>query len=359
MSEPVLHSPLEAAHIALGARLIPFGGWSMPVQYSSILSEHAAVRQKAGIFDISHMGQLFVSGIDHLAWLDKILTNNLSKLSPGQGQYTLMLDEKGGIIDDLIAYRISTEETLLVVNASMIAEDVAWLQKHLDQGVSLRNESDAWAGLAIQGPESSTIFSKLFPEESLPPRNCISKTAAGDIVCRTGYTGEDGYEFFCPAKEGARWFQDFIDAGATPCGLGARDTLRLEMCYPLNGNDLSKDRSPIAAGLEYFCDLEKPVFIGREALLAEKQNGVDYKLAAIQMTEKGPPPRPHYPVLSSDGKALGELSSGALSPTLAQGIGLAYLPAASAKVGTELLIDVRGRRFKAVVVKKPFLKKSK
>lgn len=331
----------------------------MPVQYSSILTEHAAVREKAGVFDISHMGQVFVTGGDHIAWLDTLLTNNLSKLAPGQGQYTLMLNESGGVIDDLIAYRLSETETLLIVNASMIAEDVAWMEKHLAPGITLRNESDAWAGLAIQGPDSSSIFGKLFPGECLPPRNGISKTASGEIICRTGYTGEDGYEFFCPADLGIAFFEKFIAAGATPCGLGARDTLRLEMCYPLNGNDLSPTRSPIEAGLGFFCDLTKLNFIGREALLTQKANGPEVKLTAIEITEKGPPPRPHYPVLSTDGEVLGELSSGVLSPTLGIGIAMAYLPASYSKPGTPLLIDIRGRQFKAVTVKKPFLKKPK
>ena len=359
MSENVLHSPLEAVHLALGARLIPFGGWAMPVQYTSILSEHAAVRNTAGVFDISHMGQVFVTGENHIAWLDHLLTNNLSKLSPGQGQYTIMLNEAGGVIDDLIAYRISEEETLLVINASMIPEDVAWMEKNLAPGVTLRNESDEWAGLAIQGPDAADIFAKLYPNETLPPRNGILKTQNGEIVCRTGYTGEDGYEFFCAAALGPLIFESFISAGAIPCGLGARDTLRLEMCYPLNGNDLSPERSPIEAGLGFFCDLEKTDFIGRETLVSQKTSGPELKLTAIKLTEKGPPPRPHYAVLSGEGEALGELSSGVLSPTLGHGIAMAYLPAAFSKIGTPLLIDVRGRQFKAVTVKKPFLKKQK
>jgi aminomethyltransferase len=356
VSENVLHSPLEAAHLALGAKLIPFGGWAMPVQYTSILNEHAAVRERVGVFDISHMGQVFVTGAKHIAWLDRLLTNRVSKLQPGEGQYTIMLNEKGGVIDDLIAYRISEQETLLVINASMIAEDVAWMEKHLENGVALRNESDAWAGIAIQGPDAATTFAKLFPNETLPPRNGISKTAGGEIICRTGYTGEDGFEFFCPAGQGIQFFNDFISAGATPCGLGARDTLRLEMCYPLNGNDLSPERSPIEAGLGFFCDLEKPDFIGRDVLLSQKQNGPAYKLVAIELTEKGPPPRPHYAVLSATGETIGELSSGVLSPSLGIGIAMAYLPAAHTKIGTSLKIDVRGRQFAAVVVKKPFLK---
>ncbi len=331
----------------------------MPVQYTSILHEHAAVREKAGVFDISHMGQVFVTGENHLAWLDRMLTNRLSKLQPGEGQYTLMLNEKGGVIDDLIAYRMSEDETLLVINASMIPEDVAWLEKHLESGVTLRNESDDWAGLAIQGPDSSAAFKQLFPNDELPPRNGISKTHSGEILCRTGYTGEDGFEFFCPAQKGADFFNAFISAGAAPCGLGARDTLRLEKCFPLNGNDLSPDHSPIEAGLGFFCDLEKPDFIGRDVLLSQKQNGPERKLTAIELTEKGPPPRPHYPVLSADGETLGELSSGVLSPTLGKGIAMAYLPTAYSKPGTALKIDVRGRQFAAVTVKKPFLKSPK
>lgn len=331
----------------------------MPVQYTSILSEHAAVRNTAGVFDISHMGQVFVSGAEHIAWLNRILTNDISKLAPGEGQYTMMLNEKGGVIDDLIAYRVSPEETLLVVNASMIPEDIAWMEKHLEGGVVLRNESDDWAGLAIQGPDSEKIFKKLFPAEELPARNGISKTEGGEIVCRTGYTGEDGFEFFCPAKLGPVFFESFISAGAIPCGLGARDTLRLEMCYQLNGNDLSPERSPIEAGLGFFCDLKKPDFIGREILASQKANGPDVKLTAIQLTEKGPPPRPHYAVLSAAGEPLAELTSGVLSPTLGHGIAMAYLPTGSSRPGTPLLIDVRGRQFKAVTVKKPFLKPTK
>jgi len=358
VSDNILHSPLEAAHIALGARLVPFGGWSMPVQYTSILSEHAAVRNTVGVFDISHMGQVFVSGENHLAWLDRILTNNITKLAPGEGQYTMMLNEGGGVIDDLIAYRTSPGEVLLVVNASMIAEDVAWLEKHLEAGVTLRNESDDWAGLAIQGPDSEKVFKKLFSTEELPPRNGISKTQGGEVICRTGYTGEDGFEFFCPATQGPIFFESFISAGAVPCGLGARDTLRLEKCYPLNGNDLSPEHSPIEAGLGFFCDLKKPNFIGRDILVSQKENGPEKKLTAIELTEKGPPPRPHYPVLSEEGEILGELSSGVLSPTLGKGIAMAYLPAAYSKSGTKLQLDVRGRKFAAITVKKPFLKKS-
>ncbi len=350
-------SPLESAHQALGARLVPFAGWNMPVQYSSIIDEHNSVRSKVGIFDISHMGQFLVSGSTAAAWLNWMLTNNISKIEPGQGQYTLMLNDMGGVIDDLIAYRTAENDYFLVVNASMIDEDFFWMAGHQDEQVTLRNESDLWAGMAIQGPLAAELFAEVCPDEVLPPRNGITTTAAGAIVCRTGYTGEDGFEFFCPADDGLSYWEKFLSAGAAPCGLGSRDTLRLEMGYPLNGNDLSPERTPIEAGLGFFCDLEKADFIGRETLARQKSEGPAIKLTALQYTEKGPPPRAHYPVASADGTVIGELASGALSPSLMTGIGMAYLPAEFSKLGTDLNIDVRGRLFPAKVVKKPFYKK--
>ncbi|MEI6675010.1 MAG: glycine cleavage system aminomethyltransferase GcvT [Verrucomicrobiota bacterium] len=350
------HSPLEAAHVALDARLVAFAGWNMPVQYRSILDEHHAVRTQAGIFDISHMGQLFVSGPTCAAWLNRLLTNNIDRLAPGQGQYTLMLNEHGGVIDDLIAYRSGASDFLLVVNASMIEDDFFWLAAHQDPDVILRNESELWAGMAIQGPLASAIFAAACPGEALPPHNGYATTAAGAIVCRTGYTGEDGFEFFCPTADGIAWWNRFVAAGAAPCGLGARDTLRLEMGYPLNGNDLSPTRSPIEAGLGGFVDLAKPDFIGRDTLVRHKAEGTAVRLAAIQYTDKGAPPRPHYPVLAADGSVLGELSSGALSPSLMTGIAMAYLPTPFSIPGTLVQIEVRGRLCPAMVVRKPFYK---
>jgi len=356
--QEIKRTPLEPAHIGLGARMVPFAGWNMPVQYTSIIDEHRAVREKAGIFDISHMGQILVSGEGAAAWLNRMLTNNVGRLSPGQGQYTLMLNERGGVIDDLIIYRTGENEYFLVVNAAMIEEDFFWLASHQDENVDLRNESELWAGMAVQGPEAVAVFASVFPEEALPDRNRIAKLAGGAVVCRTGYTGEDGFEFFCPAAEGVAAWGEFVTAGAVPCGLGARDTLRLEMGYPLNGNDLSPERSPIEAGLGFFCDLEKPDFIGRETLVRHKSDGPPVKLAAIRYTDKAPPPRAHYPVASADGKIIGELASGALSPSLMTGIGMAYLSPEFTKPGTTLQIDVRGRLFPAEIVKKPFYKKT-
>ncbi len=350
------HSPLEAAHVALGAKLVSFAGWNMPIQYTSIIDEHAAVRTACGIFDISHMGQFVVRGPAAATWLNGLFTNNIAKLGIGQGQYTLMLNESGGVIDDLIAYRSGETEFFLVVNASMIDEDFAWMDTRKVEGAELLNESDLWAGLAIQGPTSVEVFAKVFPTETLPPRNGIMTTACGLIVCRTGYTGEDGFEFFCPAAEGIAYWEKFLAAGAKACALGARDTLRLEMGYPLNGNDLSPDRTPIEAGLGSFCDLEKGDFIGRETLARQKSEGPALKLTGIRYLEKGAPPRAHYPVVSADGAPLGELASGVLSPSLMIGIGMAYLPAEFSKPGTPLQVEVRGRLFPAEVVKKPFYK---
>ncbi|MES2440505.1 MAG: glycine cleavage system aminomethyltransferase GcvT [Verrucomicrobiota bacterium] len=349
-------SPLEAAHVALGAKLVSFAGWNMPVQYTSIIDEHTAVRTGCGIFDISHMGQFIVKGNGAGAWLNGLLTNNVAKLGISQGQYTLMLNEAGGVIDDLIIYRTGEEEFFLVVNASMIEEDYAWMAGRLVDGISLENESEEWAGMAVQGPAAAEVFAKVCPDEELPARNGILRTAKGAVVCRTGYTGEDGFEFFSPAGEAVGDWDAFLEAGAKACGLGARDSLRLEMGYPLNGNDLSPERTPIEAGLGFFCDLEKGDFIGRETLARQKAEGPAVKLAAIRYLEKGAPPRAHYPVVSAAGETVGELASGVLSPSLMTGIGMAYLPAELAKIGTSVSIEVRGKLFPAEVVKKPFYK---
>lgn len=361
VSDTIQETPLAALHVELGAKMIPFAGWNMPVQYTGIIDEHTAVREDAGVFDISHMGQFVLEGRGAVDWLNTVLSNDVSKLSVGAGQYTFMLNENGGVIDDLILYRLDDEKIFMVVNASMIDEDYAWLSKHLADGLTLTNESTAWAGMAVQGPNSVAAFGKLFPGRELPPRNGMEvweRDGESLAVCRTGYTGEDGFEFFCPSAAGSAWFGKFIDAGAKPCGLGARDSLRLEVCYPLNGADLSPERTPVEAGLGFFCALEKGDFIGRDALVRQKAGGLKQRLAALKYTGKGAPPRAHYGVFSKDGERISELTSGVLSPSLREGIALAYLPVAMAKVGTLVDIDVRGRKFEAEVVKKPFYKKS-
>jgi aminomethyltransferase len=366
---PLLRTPLFDAHVALGGKVIPFAGWEMPVQYQGIVQEHHAVRKTVGVFDISHMGQFIVSGPAALDFLNQALTNDLAKLEQGQGQYTLMLNENGGVIDDLLAYRIGRDEYFLVINASKIDEDWQHLSqlkeaRHSEDPLLMRNISDATAGLAIQGPKSRMVFEQVFgPEAPYPERNqvSLSMTEAGFMwLCGTGYTGEDGFEFFMPANEAEAWFQRFVEAARAldggPCGLGARDTLRLEMGYPLNGNDLHPDKTPLEAGLGFFVALDKPHFVGRTRLLEQKAAGLPSKLVGFKMIGTAPPPRPHYHILH-EGNPVGEVASGTLSPSLSTGIGMAYLPEAVAKVGTVIDIEIRGRLFPAEIVKKPFYRR--
>jgi aminomethyltransferase len=360
--------------------MIPFAGWLMPVQYTGIVEEHQAVRNDVGIFDISHMGQFIVEGAGARDWLNTILTNNIDKLDVGQGQYTFLLNERGGIIDDLIVYRIGDQKFLLVVNAARTEEDFAWLQKHIEEGRSadrpgggfetaapckLTDRSAAFGGVAIQGPHAMELFYALFGEDAKPPaRNHIIDfefDQATISVARTGYTGEDGIEVFFRASDAVRFWNTALEKGKPlgikPCGLGARDTLRLEMCYPLNGSDLSPARNPIEAGLDFFVDLTKPNFSGRDVLLKAKENGTQEKLVAFRMKEKGPPPRPHYAVFEN-GQRIGEVTSGTLSPSLNWGVGMAYVSAAHAKIGTQIHIEIRGQKFPATIEKKPLYKKS-
>jgi len=350
-----MRTPLYDSHVAAGGRMVDFAGWEMPVQYSGILAEHKAVREAVGVFDISHMGEFFVGGPGSAAWLDSLLANNVASLPDGTAQYSLMLNERGGVIDDLIVYRLGAEKFLLVVNASMIEEDSAWMNDRIVEGVEFVNASADFGALAVQGPSAGSIFEKLFGREMPAERNRILQIG-DDFVVTTGYTGEAGFEWIMPAGEASSAWRRALDAGAKPCGLGARDTLRLEMCYPLNGSDLSPDHTPLEAGLGYFVDLNKPDFIGKAALVAQKAAGVPSRLCALRVTEKAPPIRPHYPVWI-DGEPVTETTSGALSPSLGEGIALAYLPAGYSKPGQEVEIEVRGRRFRACVRKKPLYQK--
>lgn len=341
--------------------MVDFGGWHMPVQYSGILEEHAAVRTALGVFDISHMGQFFVQGAGALGWLNRLLTNNVERLDIGEGQYTFLLNDTAGVIDDLIIYRLAAEAYLLVVNASKIDEDLVWMQSHLAGEVTLENHSATWCGLAIQGPRAAQLFDAFFGgKHSRPARNHLLSVEFDGLpyyICRTGYTGEDGFEVFCPAERAVKSWNDVLARGAQfglkPCGLGARDTLRLEMCYPLNGSDLAPDRTPIEAGLSIFVDMGKTDFIGRAVLDRQKSAGAPSRLVPLKMLGAAPPLRAHYAVLK-DGQPIGELCSGTLSPTLKTGIGLAYVPTQFARIGEEFEIDIRGRRYPARVEKKPF-----
>ena len=358
-------TPLYDEHMRRGAKMVPFGGWLMPVQYTSIVEEHRAVRKNIGMFDISHMGQLIVDGTGARDWLNTMLTNNIDKLDVGTGQYTFLLNDAGGIIDDLIAYRIGDEKFLLVVNASRTDEDFSWLDRHRANDVDLKNRSADYGGVAIQGPRVVDLFHAVLGERlDLPPRNHIVDLARNGkelLIARTGYTGEDGVEVFFWASE-ATWFWNLVleegkQFGIEPCGLGARDTLRLEMCYPLNGSDLSPERNPIEAGLGFFVDLTKPNFTGREVLLKTKENGPAEKLVAFRMQGKGPPPRPHYSIFDN-GERVGEVTSGTVSPSLNYGIGMAYVSASHAKIGSNIEIEIRGQKFPATIEKKPLYKRS-
>lgn len=360
-------TPLYDEHVQLGARMVPFAGWLMPVQYTSIVEEHQAVRTNVGIFDISHMGQLIVDGTGACEWLNAILTNNVGKLDVGTGQYTFLLNERGGIIDDLIVYRIDEQKFLLVVNAARADEDFAWLQDHLPavNAVLLTNRSADFGGVAIQGPRIIELFHALFGADvDLPPRNSIADfpfDGSAVSVARTGYTGEDGIEVFFRSQDAAKFWNAALEKGKPfgikPCGLGARDTLRLEMCYPLNGSDLSPERNPIEAGLGFFVDLTKPNFIGRDVLVETKEKGPHEKLVPFRMKEKGPPPRPHYAVFEN-GERVGEVTSGTLSPSLNWGIGMAYVSTGRTKIGSQIDIEIRGQKFPATIEKKPLYKKS-
>lgn len=336
----------------------------MPVQYSGILEEHHAVRNAIGVFDISHMGEVFVSGAESTAWLNHLLTNNVERLGISECQYTFLLNDEGGVIDDLIVYRLEAARYLLVVNAGKIEEDVAWMQSHLAPGVTLENRSDEFAGLAVQGPHAAQLFDRFFEGKiSRPARNEISRYEAGCTtvwIARTGYTGEDGFELFFSADCAMTIWNAILEKGADlgikPCGLGARDTLRLEMCYPLNGSDLSPRHTPMEAGLSFFVDLEKSDFIGRKTLEQQRAKGVPRRLVPFKMKGKTPPPRSHYQIFKN-GQQIAETTSGTVSPSLGIGIGMAYIPSEFARINEEIEIDIRGRRFPATIEKKPLHKK--
>jgi aminomethyltransferase len=348
MSATLLHTPLHDRHVELGARMVPFAGWEMPVQYAGVIPEHRAVRADAGVFDVSHMGELEVEGPHARDLLQGALSNDLDRLEPGQAQYTLLTNEDGGIIDDLIAYRVGECSYLLVVNASNRENAYAWLKEREIRGSDVRDVSDDFALLAVQGPRSIERL-------GLPPARAFTFAEASIdgvevMVNRTGYTGEDGCELLCMSEDAVRLWDAVLERGAVPCGLGARDTLRLEVCYPLHGNDIRPDTDAVSAGLGWACALDKE-FEGVDVLRRVKADGPERRLAAFVMEDKAIP-RPGMPI---DGG--GEVTSGSHSPMLEVGIGLGYVPAASAPPGTELTIDVRGRPRRARVVKKPIYKR--
>jgi len=378
-------TPLFAVHQKLGGKLIEFGGWEMPVQYTSITDEHLAVRSAAGMFDISHMGEIAVKGQAALAFLNHTLTNDAWKLEIGTGQYTLLCNETGGVIDDLYLYRLAEADYLLIVNASRIETDFAWLVKQRSafpdkSGFELQNKSDDMAAIALQGPSAALFIHHLFSGHS---QAGTAVTAATDLrknqiarwpfqfegrevpvwLARTGYTGEDGFEIVCPAAGVEAIWNKLLDVGRPhglkPAGLGARDTLRTEVCYPLYGHELDEHTTPLEAGLGFFVSLDKGDFIGRKVLAEQKANGTPKKLVAFKMSGKSAPPRPDYPILSaaSAARPIGKVTSGTQSPSLATGIGLGYVSIDFAKPGTPIQIEIRGKSAPAVVVQKPIYRK--
>jgi aminomethyltransferase len=372
-------TPLFPTHQKMGAKLIDFGGWEMPVHYTSIVEEHLAVRRAAGIFDISHMGEVTVSGASASHFLNHTLTNDIRKLASGQGQYTLMCNERGGVIDDLYAYRLSDEVYLLIINASRVNVDVAWLQAQAAtfpgrSELHLTDASHNYAAVAVQGPRVKEFIEQCIPGSS----NCSMRVErvtelnknqiggfpfhGGDVlVSRTGYTGEDGFEIIGRDDSIRQIWDTFLQVGGPfglkPCGLGARDTLRTEVCYPLYGHELDEETTPIEAGLGFFVSLDKGDFIGKAVLAAQKANGARKKLVAFKMTGKSAPPRPHYPICAG-GVKVGEVTSGTQSPSLGIGIGLGYVPPVLAKAGEEIEIEIRGKRSPALIVKKPIFRKA-
>jgi aminomethyltransferase len=369
-------TPLYTAHQQLGAKLIEFGGWEMPVYYTSIMEEHQAVRTAAGLFDISHMGEIRARGAAASEFLNGVLTNDLRKLMPGQGQYTLLCNAKGGVVDDLYAYRLDAEEFLLIVNASRIAADALWLEERLAgfarrDAVQLKNVSDAFGAVAVQGPKVAGFIDACFQDgvraaTSLRKNEIARFNFSGQtvLVSRTGYTGEDGFEVVAPAQITAALWNKVLEAGRPfglkPAGLGARDTLRTEACYPLYGHELDENTTPIEARLGFFVVLDKGDFTGRAVLAEQKAKGTTKKLAAFKMTERSAPPRPQYPIWSAGEKSerIGEVTSGTQSPTLGVGIGLGYVPPPCAEADTAIGIEIRGKQAPALIVPKPFYRKS-
>ncbi|MFQ6105280.1 MAG: glycine cleavage system aminomethyltransferase GcvT [Candidatus Glassbacteria bacterium] len=354
-------TPLYDLHIEYGGKMVPFAGYSMPVSYSGIIEEHLAVRERAGLFDVSHMGRIEVLGDGAVDYLDYLTVNHVARLKVGQAQYSAMLNKDGGIIDDIIVYRCR-DRYLVVVNAANHEKDMNWMQKHLMGGVSLRDVTDEIAQLALQGPMSQEILSRLtqMTLDTLRYYWFDWGQVAGVrcLVARTGYTGEDGFEIYAPEKDAGTIWRELIKAGSDveilPCGLGCRDTLRLEMRYCLYGNDIDEETSPLEAGLRWITKIDKGEFIGREALVEQIKTGVKKRLVGFEMEERGIP-RNGYPVFC-DGKEVSRVASGTSSPSLKKGIGTAYLPVEHGGVGTRIEIEVRNRRLAAVVVNGPFYK---
>ena len=356
------HTPLHDAHLRAGARMVPFAGWEMPVQYEGVRQEHLAVRRAAGVFDVSHMGEIATRGPRAAEFLQHLLSNDIRKIEPGGAQYALLCRDDGGVLDDLFTYRLEPvdgeERFLTVVNASNAGSDFEWFRRQAEgfDGAEVTDVSDRYAMLALQGPGAVEVLGGLLDGEVPARFRHSTGTVAGvtSLICRTGYTGEDGVELLIEPAGATTVWDALLEAGVAPAGLGARDTLRLEVCYPLYGNDLSTDRTPIEAGLKWACALDTD-FIGAERLREQADGGPAELLAPFVFTGEGIP-RPGCTVLH-DGAPAGGVTSGTLSPCMDVGIGMAYVRAELAQPSTDLIVDVRGKQRPARVSKKPLYKK--
>ena len=355
-------TPLYEAHVALGGRMVDFAGWEMPVQYTSVIAEHEAVRMAAGLFDVSHMGEIEFRGPGALESANHLITNDLSKAVDGQALYAGLLNTHGGFVDDVVAYRFSAEHIFICVNASNRDQDFAWMLQH-SPGVKPVHRSDDFAQLAIQGPKAFGIVQRLAgqPLESVKTYR-FTEGRVADVFCiisRTGYTGEDGFELYCAPENAVKLWNALLAEGQAdgikPCGLGARDSLRTEMKYALYGSDIDAHHSPLEAGLGWVVKLDKKDFVGKPALDAQKREGLTRKLVGFELMGAGIP-RHGYSILK-DGHPVGEVTSGTLGPSVKKAIGMGYVPLALATEGSTFQVEIRGRRVDAQVVKTPFLKR--
>lgn len=358
-------TPLYETHIELGAKMIDFGGWMMPVQYSGIINEHNAVRESAGIFDVSHMGEIYITGPDSARFANFLVTNDLSDLTPNSVMYSPMCYKDGGCVDDVIVYCLSSDNFLFAVNASNIEKDYEWILSNSESfNVKVENLSDSYGQIAVQGPKAQEILSELTDANlnDLGFFEFFTSIEVGGIramVSRTGYTGEDGFEIYTAQNMTASLFKKILETGKDrilPCGLGARDTLRLESCLPLYGHELSDQITPLQAGLGTFVKLEKTDFIGKDALVNEYENGISRKIMGFEMLDRGIA-RNGYLVFNSTGDEIGSVTSGSICPTLEKSMGLAIIESKYAKIGVEMFIGIRDKKAKAITVKKPFYKK--
>ncbi|TCP24748.1 aminomethyltransferase [Tenacibaculum skagerrakense] len=357
------NTALTHVHEALGAKMVPFAGYNMPVQYEGVNAEHETVRNGVGVFDVSHMGEFFLKGENALALIQKITTNDASKLVPGKAQYTCMPNNDGGIVDDLIIYMISETEYMLVVNASNIEKDWNWISKHNDLNVEMENRSEDWSLLAIQGPKAAEAMQSLTSVDLSAIKFYTFEitdfaSIPNVVVSATGYTGSGGFEVYVKNEDVEQLWNKVFEAGANwgikPIGLAARDTLRLEMGYCLYGNDIDDTTSPIEAGLGWITKFTKD-FVNAEAIKQQKEEGVTRKLVAFEMTEKGIP-RKDYEIVDTEGLVIGNVTSGTMSPSLGIGIGLGYVTIENSKVDSEIKIQIRKKQVAAKVVKLPFYK---